>query len=95
MEDKLQVKPHTFKLDERKNLYMTGILDVQSFDPEEVVLESTEGNLILKGTELHVKRLNLEKGELDIEGDFNSIVYAQGKIRGRKKGESFISHLFS
>lgn len=95
MDEKLQNKVHSVELKERKALYMTGILDVQSFDPEEVILESTEGNLIIKGSGLHVSRLNLDKGEMDIDGNFNSIVYAQGKARGRKKGESLLSHLFS
>ena len=41
------------------------MLDVLSFDLNEILLETEQGMLMVKGTDMHVNRLNLEKGEVD------------------------------
>ena len=71
---------------------MTGVKDVLSFDLNEVLLETEQGMLMVKGTDLHVNRLSLEKGEIDIEGRTDSLVYSAGG--GAKSGESFFAKLF-
>ena len=38
-----------------------------SFDENEIVLDTEMGLLTIRGKELHVKRLTLEKGELDLK----------------------------
>lgn len=47
---------------------ITGIADVVSFDENTIVLDTDMGLLTLKGKELHVSRLTLEKGEVDVDG---------------------------
>ena len=66
--------------------------DVLSFDLNEVLLETEQGMLMVKGTDLHVNRLSLEKGEIDIEGRTDSLVYSAGG--GAKSGGSFFAKLF-
>ena len=63
----------------RKNGSFTGIVDVISFDMNEVLLETQMGLLHIKGKDLHVNRLNLEKGEVDVEGEISSLVYEEIK----------------
>ena len=64
MEEKNIVsKVHKILLTNRKNGSFTGILDVLSFDINEILLETEQGMLHVKGKDLHVNRLNLEKGE--------------------------------
>ena len=63
----------------------TGILDVLSFDVGEILLETELGMLDLKGKDLHVNRLNLEKGEADIEGEIDMITYSKvPEVTGKK-----------
>lgn len=94
MEDKLQVqKNHKVNLNARSSATITGVKDVLSFDAGEVLLETEMGILMLRGNELHVNRLTLEKGEVDIDGRIDSLAYSDNNNYGRS-GESFISKLF-
>ena len=52
---------------------ITGVEDVISFDTKEVLLETTMGILTIKGEDLKVNRLSIEKGELEIEGTVDSM----------------------
>ena len=49
--------------------------------------------LMVKGSELHVKRLTLEKGEVDIEGKIDSLTYSNGGGK-KESGESLFGRLF-
>ncbi len=72
---------------------VTGVLDVLSFDLNEVLLETEQGMLMVKGTDLHVNRLSVEKGEVDLSGNIDSIAYSSTTPAGRQ-GENFLSKLF-
>ncbi len=76
---------HAVSINNRNEGYLKGIIDVISFDTQEIVLESDCGGIQIKGENLHVKRLNLEKGELDIEGRVDSFSYVKSKVK--KKGQ--------
>ena len=71
---------------------MTGIKDIKSFDEKEILLFTEAGKLLIKGEELHVKRLNLEKGEADLEGKVDSLTYLSKNTD--KKEESFLKRMF-
>jgi sporulation protein YabP len=72
---------------------MTGIRDVVSFDENQVVLDTDMGLLTLKGKDLHVSRLTLEKGEVDLNGTIESLLYSSNEAL-RRSGESLLSRLF-
>ena len=61
-------------------------------DKKVVMLDTDMGLLTIKGKDLHVNRLSLEKGEIDIEGRTDSLVYSAGG--GTKSGGSFWAKLF-
>ena len=61
---------HHIVLKERKSATLTGVKEVLSFDSEEVQLDTIRGHLAIKGKGLHVRRLTLERGEVDIDGTF-------------------------
>ena len=85
MEEISNTKSHKLILTNRKNANFTGILDVLSFDVAEVLLETELGMLHIKGKDLHVNRLNLEKGEADIEGEIDMITYSKvPEVTGKK-----------
>jgi sporulation protein YabP len=77
---------HKFLLQGRKTAEFTGVKEVVSFDAKEVVLNTTMGALIIRGNDLFVKRLTVEKGEVDLEGRIDSFVYADkpGKTGDRE-----------
>jgi sporulation protein YabP len=94
MEEKTAVaKSHKVLLNNRKNGSFTGVLDVLSFDISEILLETEMGMLHVKGKDLHVNRLNLEKGEVDLEGLITSMEYSEVAKQGQK-GESLFGKLF-
>ena len=68
---------HKIVMFDRSRLEIDGVNDVISVDVNEAILDTTSGKIIMKGNDLHVKRLNLEKGELDMEGIVDNIAYTK------------------
>ena len=94
MEERTTVsKNHKLVVNNRKTSLVTGVLDVLSFDLNEVFLETEQGMLMVKGSDLHVNRLNLEKGEVDLSGNIDSIAYSDVHAE-QKQGENFFARLF-
>ena len=93
MDERQLVKAHKISLNNRRFAMMTGVKEVLSFDGEEVVLDTEQGVLVVKGEDLHVTRLTLEKGEIDIEGRIDSLAYSE-VTSYQKQGESLIGRLF-
>lgn len=86
-EQQKTVKAHKLVVNNRKTSMVTGVLDVLSFDLNEILLETEQGMLLVKGTDLHVNRLSVEKGEVDLSGTIDSVSYSnisQAKETGRK-----------
>lgn len=81
-----------WSLENRKKSMISGVQDVQSFHEQEILLLTEEGKLQIKGEGLHVKRLNLEKGEADIEGKINSLIYLSRNTP--KKDEKLLKRMF-
>ena len=88
-----QLRTHKIVLSGRKTCTITGVNDVLSFDINEVLLETEQGMLMIKGSELHVSRLSLDKGEVDVDGSVDSLTYSDTSST-REKTESFFARLF-
>ena len=76
--DKHNVVPellHHIILDARQRLTVSGALDVESFDENTIVMQTSKGGLMVRGTGLRVDKLNLEGGEVNIEGRIDSLQY--------------------
>ena len=86
-------RAHKLTMSNRKNAALTGVNDVLSFDVHEILLETEQGMLMIKGDDLHVSRLTLDKGEVDVEGKIDSFTYSDVS-NVAKKGESLLSRLF-
>lgn len=95
MDDKLQQtsKNHKVTITGRRSILITGVNDVLSFDANEVLLETVQGILMVRGDELHVSRLSLEKGEVDVDGHVDSLTYSDGN-GFVKSGETLFGRLF-
>ena len=86
-------RAHKLILNNRRTCNLTGVNDVLSFDEKEIILETEQGMLMIKGNDLHVNRLTLDKGGVDVDGRIDSFTYSeQSGVAG--KGESFLSRLF-
>lgn len=86
-------KQHKAIIMNRRVCNLTGVTDVISFDPQEVLLETEQGILTLQGQDLHVSRLTLEKGELDLDGRIDSASYSSDPSAHMRK-ESILKRLF-
>ncbi|MDE7252041.1 MAG: sporulation protein YabP [Acetatifactor sp.] len=84
---------HKVTMVNRKNCTLNGVNDVLSFDIHEVLLETEQGMLMIKGDDLHVSRLTLDKGEVDVEGKIDSFTYSDVAGIGNK-GDSLFAKLF-
>lgn len=93
MEEKMNIRPHKLILENRGAGTVTGIREVVSFDENQVVLDTDLGLLTVKGKDLHVSRLTLEKGEVDLDGTIDSLNYSSNEAL-RKSGESLFTRLF-
>lgn len=86
-------RQHRVNLVNRQSCIISGVSDVLSFDVGEVLLETDQGMLMIKGNDLHVSRLTLEKGEVDIDGKIDSLTYSEHASVG-SRAESIFARLF-
>ena len=84
---------HKVTMTNRRSCTINGVSDVLSFDIHEILLETEQGMLMIKGDDLHVNRLTLEKGEVDVDGRIDSLTYSHAGGSGHK-GESLLTKLF-
>ncbi|SDE53914.1 sporulation protein YabP [Paenibacillus sp. UNCCL117] len=81
-----KLKRQEIKMLNRKLLEVSGVLNVESFDSEEFLLETDAGYLMIKGQNLHIKNLSLDQGLVAIEGFVNELAYLDGSGQGKSKG---------
>ncbi len=81
--------PHKLSLDDRSRLNVTGVQDVESFDEQTVVLYTTQGTLVVRGSGLHLKLLSLEGGQVSVDGQVDSLTYEDDA-----PGRGFFARLF-
>ncbi len=92
MQESLENGKHDVKMYDRKRATVTGVKEVVSFDNNEILLETIQGSLCFRGENLHVKRLTLEKGEVDLEGKIGELKYADS--HAMNDAGSFFGKLF-
>ena len=81
-EEKKQKLPHSVILENRKAFTATGVSNVDSFDEQTIVAYTDLGELVVKGSGLHINRQNIETGELTLTGEVDSLTYTQGRQNG-------------
>ena len=74
---KAPAKPHHIILEDRSKLSVTGVEDVVSFDETEIITRTSQGNLIIRGSGLHIGKLMLDTGEVSIEGLMQELCYEE------------------
>lgn len=88
--DSISSLNHNITINERKNIIITGVKKIDSFDEEEFLLETTMGTIVIKGVELEIIKLDTYQGSVSIKGTIISLNYADNL----KKEEGVFSKLF-
>lgn len=83
--------PHRLTLDGRDKLTVSGVEDVERFDENEIVMNTTDGVLIVSGENLHIGKLSLDGGELHVDGRVDALSYEDGAAGS---GGGLLSRLF-
>lgn len=84
---------HSISINERKNIMITGVKKIESFDDEEFLLETNMGFIVIKGEELEIVKLDTYQGNVSIKGKVNSLNYMDNSNK-KQKEESMLSKLF-
>lgn len=79
-EEKRKSGRHTLHMEEREKVHIGGVTEVLSFDEEGVMMETTCGLLLLKGMGLHIGKLDLDSGDVTVDGSIDSITYSDGSF---------------
>ncbi|WP_028781786.1 sporulation protein YabP [Thalassobacillus devorans] len=83
---------HHVRMMNRKNLEITGVKEVDSFDNEEFLLQTSMGYLVIRGENLQMKNLDVDQGVVSIKGKVFEMTYLDEHHAEKAKG--FFSKLF-
>ncbi|MCM1228315.1 MAG: sporulation protein YabP [Clostridium sp.] len=90
--DAKNIKPlHNVIMEGRKNLTISGVTDVDSFDERIIVLYTQLGELVIKGRDLHINSMSVETGDMTIDGDIWALNYGD---KDKKSSLTFLGKLF-
>ncbi len=82
---------HHIILEEREQLSVSGVEEVESFDENTIVMYTSRGTLVVRGEGLHIEKLSLDGGDLRVEGEIDSLSYEDDH---RERGGGLLSRLF-
>ena len=88
--DEMTGMQHRLELEGRERLIVSGVEEVERFDEEEIVMVTTAGTLVVDGMNLHIGKLNLDGGELHVDGQIDGLQYEEN----RREGGGFLARLF-
>ena len=84
---------HLVSISDRKNIVLSGVKKIDSFDAEEFLLETIMGYIVIKGSDLEIVKLDTYQGNVSIKGQINSLTYME-QAKQKEKEESFLGKLF-
>lgn len=75
-------RSHTLSMENRDKLSLTGVEDVSGFDESLVVLTTSMGELTVRGEGLHIERIDLDSGQLEVRGKVQELSYDESAPKG-------------
>ncbi len=84
-----QCRPHNIIMEQRSKLVLSGVLDVDAFEEDNVQLKTTKGNLTVRGSNMKMESYQSEIGDLVMNGNIYALVY----LDDNSKKEGFFSRL--
>lgn len=73
----MQPSAHSVTIEGRRRMRITGVIDVESFQEDEMTVVTQAGALTVWGEGLKLGKLNPEDGQVLLEGNIVSIEYEQ------------------
>lgn len=84
---------HIVSLLDRKNLNLSGVKKIESFDETEFLMDTVMGFLVINGSGLELVKMDSLQGNVTIKGQVNSMVYMEDN-KTSKKENSIFNRLF-
>ncbi len=78
-------------LKDRKKLEITGIKKIETLNSEEFLIDTKLGLLYIRGNDLEMQQLDIDKGHIWIIGEVNIIEYVE---QTKKEKQGFFSKVF-
>jgi sporulation protein YabP len=95
IEERAQIRKmedtHNIVMENRSKLNISGVNEVDSFDEKTIVLYTVQGMLTICGEDMHISKLNVENGDVAVEGEIWSLEYSDKDV---KKVRGFLSRIF-
>ena len=93
LDKELITSSHSISITERKNINLTGVKKIDSFDNTEFLMDTIMGYIIIKGEDLEIVKLDTFQGNVTIKGKINSLTYTENNNK-KTKEENILSKLF-
>ena len=77
-------------IENRKQLNISGVKEVSSFDDETILLDTMLGKITVKGEGIHIACYNTATGDLTATGKIHAVVY----MSDAKTSSGFLSRIF-
>lgn len=82
-ENKIKFKNQNINIEDRKKMSITGVEQVESFNDNTIILTTINGGMAIKGEGLNISKLNLEDGNVKIEGKINGVNYSSRDLSSK------------
>ncbi len=86
------IREHKVIIDNRNVIKIGAVDDIESFDEEKVVVICSMGTMTITGRDFKMNKLNVDDGQLIVEGEIDEIAYSD-TMRNENSG-GFFGRLF-
>ena len=87
-------KTHNVVIVNKKQMTVSGVIRVENFNESTIILVTEYGQMTIEGTNLHISRLSLETGDMNIDGDVAGLFYSGASDEYGKKNSGLFSKIF-
>ena len=70
-------RPNNLTLEARRHLTVSGVEEVVSFDESEIRMRTGDGDLVVRGGEMNISKLNTDNGDVHIQGRISELCYEE------------------
>lgn len=78
-EKKILKTQHNIIMENRRSLTISGVMDIDRFDEDVVVVFTEQGELTIQGSNLHINKIDVDSGDLLMEGEVESLSYSDNQ----------------
>ncbi len=93
MDKELVTSNHNVSITGRKNIVISGVKKIESFDDREFLIETVMGFMNIKGSDLEIIKLDTFQGDVTIKGKIDSLIYLES-LNKKNKSDSIFNKLF-